>query len=94
MQCKIFDIWDLEHSKIDFTVEFVYSEQACKDKSPVQSLFKQCIFEGLLRILYNEENFKPKQSFYYSNFTWYNHENCWTNKSFICLPIGMDDHIL
>jgi hypothetical protein len=37
-----------------------------KDKSPVQSLFKQCIFEGLLQIFYNknqaynEENFKPK----------------------------------
>ena len=48
--------------------------------------------EGLLQIFYsenqayNEENFKPKQCFYYSKLTWYNQENCWTNKS--------DDHIL
>jgi hypothetical protein len=41
----------------------------------VQSLFKQCIFEGLLQIfyyenqVYNEENFKPKQRFYYSKLT-------------------------
>jgi hypothetical protein len=38
-------------------------------------LFKQCIFEGLLQIFYNEnqayneENFKPKQRFYYSKLT-------------------------
>jgi hypothetical protein len=36
----------------------------------ISSLFKQRIFEGLLRIsysenqAYNEENFKPKQRFY------------------------------
>jgi hypothetical protein len=43
---------------------------------------------------YNEENFKPKQRFYYSKLTWYNKENCWTNKSFTCLPLRTDDHIL
>jgi hypothetical protein len=42
---------------------------------PVQSLFKQCIFECLLQIFYsenqayNEDNFKPKQRFYYSKLT-------------------------
>ena len=43
-------------------VEFVYNEQAykeirlerSKDKSPVPSLFKQCIPEGLLHIFYYE----------------------------------------
>ena len=43
---------------------------------------------------YNEENFKPKQRFYYSKLTWYNKENCLTNKSFTCLPLCTDDHIL
>jgi hypothetical protein len=43
---------------------------------------------------YNEENFKPKQRFYYSKLTWYNKENCWTNKLFTCLPLRTDDHIL
>ena len=43
---------------------------------------------------YNEEIFQPKQCFYYSKLTWYNKENCWTNKSFTCLPLSMDDHIL
>jgi hypothetical protein len=32
--------------------------------------------------------------FYYSKLTWYNKENCWTNKSFTCLPLRTDDHIL
>ena len=45
-------------------------------------------------IFYNEKNFKPKQRFYYSKLTWYNKENCWTNKSFTCFPVRMDDHIL
>jgi hypothetical protein len=59
-----------------------------------------CIFGDLLRILYsenqayNEENCKPKQHFYYSKLTWYNKEHCWTNKSFTCLPLRTDDHIL
>jgi hypothetical protein len=35
-----------------------------------------------------------KQRFYYSKLTWYNKENCWTNKSFTCLPLRTDDHIL
>ena len=41
----------------------------------VSKAFKQCIFEGLLQIFYNEnqayneENFKPKQCFYYSKLT-------------------------
>jgi hypothetical protein len=26
--------------------------------------------------------------------TWYNQENCWTNKLFTCLPLCTDDHIL
>jgi hypothetical protein len=26
--------------------------------------------------------------------TWYNKENCWTNKSFTCFPLCTDDHIL
>jgi hypothetical protein len=30
----------------------------------------------------------------YSKLTWYNNENCWTNKSFACLPLHTDDHIL
>ena len=66
----------------------------------VSKAFKQCIFEGLLQIFYNEnqacneENFKPKQRFYYSKLTWYNQENCWTNKSFTRLPLRTDDHIL
>jgi len=48
----------------------------------VPSLFKQCIFEGVLQIFYsenqayNEENFKPKQRFYFSKLTWYKEENC------------------
>ena len=34
--------------------------------------------------------------FYFWNFKWlwYNKENCWTNKSFTCLPLRTDDHIL
>jgi hypothetical protein len=48
----------------------------------------------LSQVTYNEENFKPKQRFYYSKLTWYNQENCWTNKSFTCLPLRTDDHIL
>jgi hypothetical protein len=57
-------------------------------------------FEGLLQNFYNEnqayneENVKPKQRFYYSKLTWYNQENCWTNKSFTCLVLRTDDHIL
>jgi hypothetical protein len=31
-----------------------------------------------------KENFKPKQHFYYSKLTWYNEDNCWTNKLFTC----------
>jgi hypothetical protein len=37
--------------------------------------YQECIFEGLLHIFnnenqaYNEENFKPKQRFYYSKLT-------------------------
>jgi hypothetical protein len=34
---------------------------------------------------YNEENFKPKQRFYYSKLTWYNQQ---TNK----LPDNISDH--
>ena len=43
---------------------------------------------------YKEENFKPKQRFYYSKLTWYNEDNWWTNKSFTCLQLCTDDHIL
>ena len=74
---------DLKHdSQNPSTVEFIYNRlvtksglERSKDKSPVPSLFKQCISEGLLQIFYNEnqayneENFKPKQRFYYSKLT-------------------------
>jgi hypothetical protein len=30
----------------------------------------------------------------FKKLTWYNQENCWTNKSFTCLPLRTDDHIL
>jgi hypothetical protein len=43
---------------------------------------------------YSEENFKPKQHFYYSKLTWFNQENCWTNKLSTCLPLRTDDHII
>ena len=53
---------DLKHdSQNPSTVEFIYNRlvtksglERSKDKSPVPSLFKQCICEGLLRFFYFE----------------------------------------
>ena len=84
-----------------YTVEFVYSEQAYNEvkinpNRYLNNVFLKAYYEFFLTKirLITKIFFKPKQRFYYSKLTWYNQENCWTNKSFTCLSLRTDNHIL